>query len=305
MKHLEFNFGNALLHFARTGGPKGFLLKFALAYFAVQLVVQAVSIVLQWPVYEAYMGLMDPDADPEAVMEEVMAVSMRSNIVSILMMPIGLLVWVVFEAANQRRYMRAEGFRLALGPDEGRIFVVGLIWFAMLIALYIGLVIVMVVPLALIGISGGGAGAGLFMILIMLVTFFAFFYFLVRWSPAAAMTVRDENIRFFESWRVTRGRFWTLFGANLVIWLGFIAFTLVVYGIAAAIVVPQVLPVANADGDVAAVLRQPSVWGPLIPLGVAYLFSYGFFLHIMSGPAALAAKTDPDWVGQPGIADTF
>jgi hypothetical protein len=27
--------------------------------------------------------------------------------------------------------------------------------------------------------------------------------------------------------------------------------------------------------------------------------------HIFGGPAALAAKTDPNWVGQPAVSDTF
>ena len=58
MPNLDFNFGNALFHFRRTGGPRGFLWKFTLSFALVTLILQAVSIWLQWPIYEIYLRIL-------------------------------------------------------------------------------------------------------------------------------------------------------------------------------------------------------------------------------------------------------
>ena len=40
MTPIEFNFGNAVGHFTKTDGPRGFLWKFALAYAALACLMQ-------------------------------------------------------------------------------------------------------------------------------------------------------------------------------------------------------------------------------------------------------------------------
>ena len=53
MNTLEFSVGNAMGHFRKTGGPKGFLWKYALAYALIGIVVQGLSLYLMAPIYGA------------------------------------------------------------------------------------------------------------------------------------------------------------------------------------------------------------------------------------------------------------
>lgn len=69
---------------------------------------------------------------------------MQSIMSSVLIFLLGIQLWMVFETASLRRYMRADGFRLRVGAEEWRVLVVGLIWFGLLIAAYIGLILVLV-----------------------------------------------------------------------------------------------------------------------------------------------------------------
>ena len=64
MNRLEFSFGNAVGHFQKTGGPKGFLWKFALTYALFAIIVQGLSLYLMAPIYAAAFNpivMEDPD----------------------------------------------------------------------------------------------------------------------------------------------------------------------------------------------------------------------------------------------------
>lgn len=55
MTHPDISFGNALFYFRRTGGPKGFLLKYALAFALAGFTIQAINIAMSWPICEIYL----------------------------------------------------------------------------------------------------------------------------------------------------------------------------------------------------------------------------------------------------------
>jgi hypothetical protein len=314
MSHLEFNFGNALFHFRRTGGPKGFLRMYVPAFALVAIFIQVTAIAVNWPVYELYLRMFAEGGDIETYAQELNQASMRSGLISILMFPLGILVWMVFETASLRRYMRADKFRLRVGADEWRVLVVGLIWFGLLIAAYIGLFVVILVPVAL-GAIGGTKGLVIGAViggLMMLFYFFACVWVAMRLSPAAALTVRDSQIRFFEAWRVTKGRVGTLLGAWFVMAILVFVVVIVAYGAIFGVGMAQFAPIMPAleDGsasheDILALVTAPAFWVPLVLLFTALLAVQGAMQHIFGGPAALAAKTDPNWVGQPGITETF
>ena len=117
MNRLEFSFGNAVGHFQKTGGPKGFLWKFALTYALFAIIVQGLSLYLMAPIYAAAFNpivMEDPD-----VMDQVMLENMGRVLLGYLVSFVfGILMWVLFEAASQRRYMRAEGFGLKFGAGS-------------------------------------------------------------------------------------------------------------------------------------------------------------------------------------------
>tara|TARA_R110002049_G_scaffold213076_2_gene384429 strand:- start:656 stop:1165 length:510 start_codon:yes stop_codon:yes gene_type:complete len=134
----------------------------------------------------------------------------------------------------------------------------------------------------------------------------------IRLSPAAALTVRDGQIRFFEAWRVTKGRAGTIFGAWLITGIAMSVVLMVAYGLIAVVAFAQLAPLfpaleeGSASGaDIRAIVTAPGFWVPLALVFCLLVGLQAVVQHIFGGPAALAAKTDPNWVGQPAVSDTF
>jgi hypothetical protein len=65
----------------------------------------------------------------------------------------------------------------------------------------------------------GGAVMGLITVALIAVMYFSFIYFAVRTAPAAAATIAQGRFSFFDSWKVSKGRFWALFGSFFLLWL--------------------------------------------------------------------------------------
>jgi len=311
MTHLDFSFDNALFHFRRTGGPKEFLLKYGAAYAVLYLLMSAVNLWLQWPMF-AMMFNLDMMNDPVAMEGAMMGQMGRVLLGYLLMLPLGLAFWMLFEGANQRRYMRAEGFRLQLGPDEWRLLVVALIWFGLFIALYLGMIIVVALPVGIIAATGSGEGAAMagLLALVLAIAYMVFALWLAaRFSPAAALTVRDRSIRFGKAWRVTKGKAWTIVGSWIVLMLIMMVVFFVFYLIFAVAMVAALMPVIGGiEDDPTAIFSAMASPGIIIPgaiLMVGFIFLQACWMHIFSGPAALAARADPQWADNPAIDETF
>ncbi len=311
MTNLDFSFDNALFHFRRTGGPKGFLLAYGATYAVLYLLLSAVNLWLQWPMF----GMMfNPDMmnDPMA-MEAAMTGQMGRVLLGyLLMIPVGLVFWMLFEGANQRRYMRAEGFRLRLGADEWRLLVVGIIWFGVFIALYIGGIVVIAVPVGIIAATGTSQAAvmGGLLALVLTIAYFVFALWLTaRFSPASALTVRDRSIRFGQAWRVTRGKAWTIVGSWIVLMLIMFAAFFALYMVFAMVMMAALMPaMSGIEDDPTAVFSAMAAPGIIVPgalLMVAFIFIQACWMHVFAGPAALAARTDPQWAENPAIDETF
>ena len=316
MPNLDFNFGNALFHFRRTGGPRGFLWKFTLSFALLTLILQAFSIWLQWPIYEIYLRILRDGGEFSRHISDLEAVSMRSNITGLLFAPIGVLGWLMFETASQRRYMRAEGFGLRIGADEGRVLIVGLMWMALYIAAYIALIPVIIIVIVVAAVGGQSALPVVIILSIILglAYILALLWFSARFSAASALTIRDRQIRFFESWAVTRNKGWTIVGTWLV------AFAALAFGFAVLLCVVVLAGASFVDLD----WPQEEGWtmgfsqfllllyrtslGALLAIGIAgsaATLVQGIFQHIFGGAAALAARTDPNWLGVSGVSSTF
>ena len=303
MTSMPFSFGNAVSHYSKTGGPGGFLWRFALTYALIGCVLQAVSVWLQWPLYEIYIRMFtEGGGDIDPYIDDINRASATTTLGALLVMPFGLLLWLMFEAASQRRYMRAEGFRLRIGADEGRLFVVGLIWIALFIGMYIGLAVMIIIP----AVAGFALGSDMVVIAVLLGVAMVIAYMLfalwlsARLSAAAALTIRDRQIRFFESWRVTKGKGWTIVGAWIVLGLIMIFAIIVFYIVAAALgfgMIAAQVPDFTDEAAVTAAVMSPAFWGPMLLVLLGYMMLGAAFMHIYGGPAALAARTDPAWIG--------
>ena len=301
-----FSFGNAVTHFTRVPNPVGFFWKFALAYILVYGAVFAIVAMIIGPAYLRLFQLTaeNPDtADPG----EVMALMAPIFGGYALATPLILLAWSILEASIQRKYMRHGGFSVGLGADELRIFVVGLLFGLVLLGLYLlagAIVSVPIVMIALASSSGGDASGAALAMVIAIPLFFIMACFIlfvmVRLSPATALTIRDRKIRFTSAWAVSKGHFWQIFGALLVI------------GIASGIASQTVQSVlmfgmmgtffANAEaiesGDFSGLLTSPALWLSLSMIMFFSILISAASHFVGAGVPALAARTDPAWMGE-------
>jgi hypothetical protein len=305
------NLSGATLHFLRTEGPRGFLMRFALVYAVVAIALQAVTFWMQAPVYEIYLrACLENECDFVPYMDELNAVSLQSNIFSLMMLPLSLAVWVLFEGASQRRYIRSDGFRLTLGADEGRLAIVALIWVALLFGGYLALVFGAMIPGLIVGLIGGAAAGMIVGGLIFLGGFVIALWLFARLSPASALTIRDRQIRFFEAWNLTRGNGWRLAGSYFLLLLGFMLMSLVSYGALLLLGVVLVSPAINSSSGsgtapaVLAAISQPGFWAP-ISLALFLLLSLqSVIAHAMGGPAAFVVRQSTARSGTV-ISETF
>ncbi|MFN3314100.1 MAG: hypothetical protein ACK46Q_11615 [Hyphomonas sp.] len=306
----KFSISNAVTHFLWTPGPRGFLLAFVLAYMVMSLASQALSLFFQAETYAIYVRVFtEGGGDIAPYVDEINEASMLGSLGSLVLLPVALLAWTVFEAASQRRYIHGEGFRLRVGADEGRLAVVALIWIALLIAGYIGLLIIVLVPFGIGALLGGVGVGGVLAGLFTLAGLIAMVWLFARLSPAGALTIRDQQIRFFEAWRVTRFCSGRLLASYLLLLLIIAVINIIVFGLLLVLglaILSPVLSGSDVQADaVFAAMGQPGFWMPMALGGLVLTAIAAVVAHAFAGPAALAAKTDPDWSGVSGPAGAF
>ena len=320
----RFSFDNAFLHFARADGPGGFVWKYLLTYVLATLLMVGIGFVLFRPLISIWWDVvMDvsrgmSEAEMEAILVRRMTEIIGWVVFSyILMLLLGVVFWAIFEAAIQRRYVREEGFRLGFGGDELRLIVIGLMWAVFMVVAYILSLLVTGILSGLVFASmGGGANSAAFLglgfFLFMLMSWLVWAYFAIRLSPAAAMTIRDRKIAFFDAWGATRGRFWTLFGAFIVlaILIGLVwmfMYMIIGAGLGAS-VYANFAEIEQAQDDPVALigaLLTFDIVGTVLAAYVIMIVMQGLFLYVWAGPAALAAKTDPRGGGTAQAPDVF
>ncbi|MBF0664349.1 MAG: hypothetical protein IR159_02180 [Brevundimonas sp.] len=134
------------------------------------------------------------------------------------LIPLQLAISAMLMAAVARAVLnpRAGGFGyLRLGMDELRVFVVTLVLGILVICAWMGVAL-------LVGVLAGIAGATganwmwLFVVLGGLAGVAAVIWISVRLSLAVPITVAENRMAFFDSFAVTRGRFWPLLGMIII-----------------------------------------------------------------------------------------
>lgn len=174
------------------------------------------------PIYAAQLA---PAADPRVAMAEF---GSQFGMLMLVQLGFYIVVMLLFTAAL-RAALRPEegGFAfIRIGGDELRL--TGLAFF-MVVCFYFAFIIlgvILAIVAAALGAAGGvGAAIGVGVVeAIALLCLFAWVY--VRLSLALPLTFMSKTFVLAQSWRLTRGRFWTLFGAYFVI--GLILFVLAI-----------------------------------------------------------------------------
>ncbi len=132
------------------------------------------------------------------------------------------ILYVAMWTASQRSVLRpAEGgiAFIRFGMDEIRMLILMIV---LVVIFYFGLLMgaLGVFLVAMIAYAAGGTTAAVAVgIVAGLALLCLLVWFMVRLSLAYPLTLLRGDIVIGESWRLTRGRFWPLFGAYLVIFL--------------------------------------------------------------------------------------
>jgi hypothetical protein len=180
------------------------------------VIVSIATIKLAGPQMAAMLELSaEQSADPQATlkaMEGMGPLFLFSALYS-------LVIYSILLAGVNRLVLRPQdsaGAHLRIGADELRQAAVLLLVNLILLAAYFGLVIVAGVVIG-IGIAVGGAAIGVILgVLLFLGVLAAMVFLAVRLSFAGVMTFDTRKISIRDSWDLTKGQFWPLFGAYFV-----------------------------------------------------------------------------------------
>lgn len=236
---------NATFFAFRRRERGGVLTTLTIAYVVLALVLfglfvvlnlQGISDYFNW--YAGMLGAaMENAADPGAMMppSSVMALGPAY----LLLMLSTYILLAAYEAGCLRWMIHGEVdglFGLSLGADTWRVWFGYWVWLLLLVAFYI--VFAVVFAAVFVGSMAGlqsapsdaGPGAVLVSLGMMLAVLVVPLYFGVRFAPAAATSVACRRFAFFDAWTVSKGRWWALFGAFLLLFLMFYVLYLIVGG---------------------------------------------------------------------------
>ena len=312
MEH--FSFDTAFRHFLNGKGPKGFMWKYILAYTVVLGVGYIAFFALFFSgMTEQITNLIElEESGREPELQDVFGFILPFLLTIPLTMAFTLAFMSVFESMAQRFYIRGEGLGLRLGADELRVAAVYCIWAAIWLALtllVLGVSVALIAPTLIEALNAPSSappdinpGPILLMFPVTIIVSLVACFIGVRLSPAAAMTIRDRKIRFFSAWGATKGRFWPMVGAFLVIYMIGYAIMMGVQIVAMPIMMGMIMSqgesfVGMTEPDPEALFSaiSPAIF---IMFGVMSLFgavSSAFMQYGFAGVTSKAALTDPNW----------
>ena len=211
------------------------------------------------------------------------------------LLPVSLIVGAMLMAAVARAVLnpRAGGFGyLRLGMDEVRVFVVSLV---LCILLFCGWLAVGLLVGVLAGIAGATGASWMWLVVVLggLAGVAAIVWLAVRLSLAVPITVAENRFAIFDSFALTKGRFWPLLGMAVIAFV----MVLVISLLAMVVTLPLNLMTgleswsfgSNADPEVmAAALDVTNPW--VIVNALVEAVVYALTVGVMYAPFAAAER---------------
>lgn len=258
----------------------------------VLLVVFALAMVTLAGPDLARMQAMGPRPDPE----QALALLGRLTPFYVVAVLLTLVTYAVIYAAVCRALLRpSAGWSGAVrfGRDELR---QGLVLLSVGLVLFVGYVLLLIVGVIVAGLIGAAvpavrAAPGLLAIVVGLLMAAALLFAGVRLSLASPLAFDGERIDLKAAWKLTRGRFWPLFGAYLLAW--FVMLVLAVVGLVAY----SALGLAAGGGAGLSGMFQSdisSLAGYFTPMTLVYMVAssllYGLGFVVLIGAAVDAYR---------------
>ncbi len=132
--------------------------------------------------------------------------------------PVSMIVSAILMAAISRAVLSSgtgSFGNIRLGMDELRVFVVTLV-ICILTAIVATIVFVLAAVIGGFAIAAMEGWGGLVMALALLAAGAFVIWLSVRWSLAVPITVAEKRVAIFDSFNLTKGRFWPLLGMALI-----------------------------------------------------------------------------------------
>jgi hypothetical protein len=236
--------------------------------------------------------------DPEALQPFMARFQAASGLVFLAEIGIFALIMVLFTASQRAVLRPAERgfFYLRFGGDELRLIGLG---FFIMICIYIGSTLaslVMILLALILGLAMGSPGAGMAIFFLAFVVLMgAIVYCEVRVSLALPLTFIRGTFVLADAWRLTRGRFWPLFGAYFLITLVYMVLASILLGVVVAPFLSALAQAGDNQEAMQAAVRQQAaellVFGPrMIGILAGAVVTTGLTIGLFGGAMATAAR---------------
>lgn len=212
------------------------------------------------------------------------------------LMPISLVVGSVIYAAVARGVLTPEdkafGY-VRFGMDEVRVLVVSIVVTLAAVLIYC-LAIAVVVALGVVAVATEQAWMGLLVVIAIVAAIALMVWLAVRWSLAIPIVVAEKRFAFFDSFALTRGRFWPLLGMAIIAGL----LSVVIWFLSMIVVMPVsmmsgmgMMSAMGASTDPSAMLEAFDPTNPwMIATAVLNAIIYGLMVGVVYAPFGAAYR---------------